>query len=222
VSRQQAEALSTVEALRGKYELLQSQFEQQFQHEQAKRESGHENAAKQFAGSAESTLKTISDFRDQAAEIVQIVGNIGVTGNYKNTAATESAQADTWRKVTLMFFVLAIVIGSIAVLNADVVSLPTTIGRMLFALIVAGVTLYTGRESARHRTNADRAKRLELELASLGPFIQGLDPAKQAELRAMLTDRYFGQEGEKHEMKSFIDPEKLVELLREAIKSIKK
>jgi hypothetical protein len=93
---------------------------------------------------------------------------------------------------------------------------------MLFAFLVLGVTVYTGKESARHRSNADRAKRVELELASLGPFVESLDKPKQDALREKLTSEYFGKEAEPHSTTPVIDPNSLVDLLKTAIGKLSK
>lgn len=87
-------------------------------------------------------------------------------------------------------------------------------------MAVALPALYTARESARHRTNADRARQRELELTTLGPFIELLPNDKKAEIRDRLTDRYFGGEVEPHEVHSPIDPERITKLV-EAIAKLK-
>ena len=53
---------------------------------------------------------------------------------------------------------------------------------------------YAIKESAKHRDAANRIQRIELELAALEPFISGLDEAKQKEIKANLTPKYFGLE----------------------------
>ena len=45
-------------------------------------------------------VETLKRHRDEAARIVQVVGDIGVTGNYQNIATKETKQADNWRPVS--------------------------------------------------------------------------------------------------------------------------
>jgi hypothetical protein len=108
-------------------------------------------------------------------------------------------------------------VGVWALATAHTVDWTLVIARMLFAFIVASVTLYTGRESARHRTNADHARRTELELASLGPYVDGLEPAQKNALRTKLAERYFGNPAEPHVAKSVLTAKEIVDLLRAAI-----
>src|SRR3546814_19055962 len=72
--------------------------------------------------------------------------------------------------------------------------------RRLYALAVASPAFYTARESARHRTNADRARQTELELASLGPFIELLKDDDKDAIRKSLISTYFGRHVDAHEV----------------------
>lgn len=62
--------------------------------------------------------------------------------------------------------------------------------RLLYALAIAAPAFYTARESARHRTNADRARQTELELASLGPFIELMEDKVKEEIRKSLIPTF--------------------------------
>lgn len=143
---------------------------------------------------ADTALQELEAKRQEAARIVQIVGNIGVTGNYQRIADRETSQANTWRWISLAVLVAAGTFGAYTLLEfaKDEVRWLTAIVRMLFAFVIASIALYTSRESARHRTNADLSRRRELELASLGPFIESLPDEAKGEIRKKLTDLYFG------------------------------
>lgn len=149
---------------------------------------------------ADDALEVLESKRDEAARIVQIVGNIGVTGNYQRIAEREGTKADNWRLISFIVLVAATVFGGYTLLefSKDELKWVTAIVRMLFAFVIASISLYTARESARHRSNADTARRRELELASLGPFIESLPKEMQEEIRKKLTDLYFGGETAPH------------------------
>ena len=138
--------------------------------------------------------------RTEAARIVGVVGNTGITGNYQKIAMSEAQQADSWRGITIGFFGVGVILAIVTFVtflehSADPFSV---VIRLLFALGITAPAWYTARESARHRTNADRARQTELELASLGPFIELLPEAKKEEIRAKMTDLYFGKGVETH------------------------
>lgn len=178
------------------------------------------------ADSAE-LLGTIEEQRVQAARIVQVVGNIGVTGNYQQIANKEASQANFWRWVTIVVFV-----GGITVAAATFVKFwsqpfsPETalsvVIRLLYAIAITAPAWYTARESARHRTNSDRARQTELELASIGPFIELLPEEKKVQIREQLTPLYFGRAVEAHTANNPLDAVAVKDMAVELAKVLKK
>lgn len=169
-------------------------------------------------------LKDLEAQKERAAQIVQVVGNIGVTGNYQRIANDEQALANTWRWITVGLFG-----GGIALAVATFVKhlfepiTPESVGsiaiRLLYALAIAAPAWYTARESARHRTNADRARQTELELASLGPFIELLPQDKKEAIREKMTAIYFGKDVTPHEATHPLDIKAVRDLVVEVLKA---
>ena len=151
-----------------------------------------------FSAAADTSLKDLADQQSKAARIVQVVGNIGVTGNYQQIANAEGSQANFWRWVTVAIFGTGISVAAatfIKFLDQPLSSenLWSVAIRLLYAIAITSPALYTARESARHRTNADRARQTELELASIGPFIELMPEDKKVAIRESLTASYFGK-----------------------------
>lgn len=215
VNTQKAEATTTVESLRSSYAGLEQTFKAEFKSLKDENTHNYQDSINQIEHVAGELVAALKVKLVEAEKIVQIVGNVGVTGNYQKMALDETTMANRWRTFTLGAFAVALSVGAFALFSAQDVSFEVSALRMLFAFVVASVTLYTGRESARHRTNADRAKRVELELASLGPFLISLPVEQQNELRTKLTDRYFGKDSEPHVFKSAIEPRELLDLIKD-------
>lgn len=168
----------------------------------------------------------LEEKRNQAARIVQVVGNIGATGNYQRIADNESRQANIWRRVTLGIFAVGICVAAATFvkfwgepLTAE--TAPAILIRLLYAIVITTPAWYSARESARHRSNADRARLTELELASIGPFIELLPEEKKIEIRVALTSFYFGRSTESHIVKNPFDPAILKDLIADAAKAVK-
>ena len=175
--------------------------------------------------SANQTILELNTLRDQAAQIVQIVGNIGVTGNYQRIAESEGKQANMWRWITIGIFALGIsaAIATFIKFWGQPLS-PDTLWsvaiRLLYAIAITAPAWYTARESARHRTNADRARQTELELASIGPFIELMPEEKKIEIKEALTKSYFGRSIPDHQVQSPVDAipfKEVVELVKAAV-----
>jgi hypothetical protein len=176
---------------------------------------------------ATSLIGGLEEQKNSAAKIVQVVGNIGVTGNYQRIANSEAAQANFWRWATVLFFVGGVTLACATFyrfwgepITAE--SIWAIAVRLLYAIVITTPTWYTASESARHRTNSDRARQTELELASLGPFIELLPPEKKISIREEMTKLYFGREVDAHTAKAPLEAKTLKEFAIELVKAIKK
>lgn len=93
--------------------------------------------------------------------------------------------------------------------------------RLIYAIVITAPAWYAAKESARHRSNADRARQTELELASLGPFIELMDREKKDQILEELTKRYFGNQVPAHTSEPPIDVQKLMKLAVDLVKAAK-
>lgn len=174
-----------------------------------------------------SLIRGLEEQKNNAAKIVQVVGNIGVTGNYQRIANSEATQANFWRWATVFFFAGGVTLAAATFYRfwgepITTESIWAIAVRLLYAIAITAPAWYTARESARHRTNSDKARQTELELASLGPFIELLPEEKQIAIREEMTKHYFGREVEAHTAKPPLDAATMKELVIELTKAFKK
>lgn len=172
-------------------------------------------------------LESLKTSQEQAAQIVQVVGNTGITGNYQKIANAEGKQANTWRWITIAFFASGIALAGATFWKFwhEPFSPETAwsvLIRLMYAVAITSPAWYTAKESARHRSNADRARQTELELASLGPFIELMPEEKKHQIREELTKRYFGNQTPEHTVESPISIQKLSDVAIELMKAAKK
>jgi hypothetical protein len=172
-------------------------------------------------------LESLNKSKEAAARIVQVVGNTGITGNYQKIAVTEGKQANFWRWVTVAFFIVGIGIAVVTFWKFlhEPFSPETAwsaLIRLVYAVAITAPAWYSAKESARHRTNADRARQTELELASLGPFIELMPEEKKNEIREELTKRYFGNQAQEHTAEPPISIQKLADIAAKLMKAAKR
>lgn len=172
-------------------------------------------------------LSDLEEQRSKAARIVQVVGNIGVTGNYQQIANSEALQANFWRWVTIAIFAAGISVAAATFIKFwnqpfSAENTWSVVIRLLYAIAITAPAWYTARESARHRTNSDRARQTELELASIGPFIELMPEEKKVEIRESLTKNYFGRPVEVHNVQPPMDIGNIKDLVVELVKAIRK
>lgn len=180
-----------------------------------------------FSLKASETLKELEEQRKNAARIVQVVGNIGVTGNYQQIADKEKSAANFWRWATVLIFAAGICVAAATFYKFwdQPFSTETTwsvVIRLLYAIAITAPAWYTARESARHRTNSDRARQTELELASIGPFIELMPAEKKIEILEALTKSYFGRTVEAHDVQSPMDVGNIKDFVLDIVKAVKK
>jgi hypothetical protein len=170
-------------------------------------------------------IMALTKSKEDARRIVQVVGNIGTTGNFQIIANQETKQANLWRWITIGLFGLGVAVAIVTFLKfLDAPATPEhawSAGiRLLYAIAITAPAWYAAKESARHRTNADNARQTELELASLGPFIELMPEDRKNSIRESLIEKYFGNGTKPHE----VNPAgtELKDFVIDAIKASKK
>lgn len=131
---------------------------------------------------------------EEANKIVNIIGNVGVTGNYQNIANENRTNANIWRWIAIFFMVLmsGLLVWSIIELgNADF-NLYKSLVRVIAAAVLTYPAIYAAKESTKHRNLETKNRNMELELASIGPFIEMLPEEKKQKIKEELVDKYFG------------------------------
>ena len=230
IEKHRSESESAVSEISSSYEHLAAQIQGKFEEKVQSWEADHASELENLQSKTTDLVEKISVKELEARKLVQSAGEVLITGSYQTTADSEGKLADTYRYVTIGLFVIGILIvlsnyiihlfnefGGVA--NSDTAWVIST--RFLTALVISLPAFYTARESARHRTNSDRARQRQLELTTLGPFIELLPEEAKTMIRDRLTDRYFGGTIEAHKVESPIDSEgiaKIVEGLAKAIK----
>ncbi|MBK6773183.1 MAG: hypothetical protein IPG78_13855 [Ignavibacteria bacterium] len=171
------------------FEEDRKQFKEQF-------ESDKENLKKIFD---ETTVSTKDEFDnasevlnsklEEAKKIVNIIGNIGVTGNYQKIANENGKAANIWRMISMTFMIIMsiLVIWSIYELSVAQYDVYKSLVRILAAAVLTYPAIYASRESSKHRNLETRNRTLELELASIGPFIEILPEETKQKIKRRLS-----------------------------------
>ncbi|MDC1285303.1 hypothetical protein N8Z33_01300 [Flavobacteriaceae bacterium] len=140
------------------------------------------------------TVEHINTKLDEAKKLVNVIGNVGVTGNYQNIANQHKTSANFWRFLAILFMtvlsgLLIFAIWDVSSANYDWIK---SLIRVIAAAALSYPATYAARESSKHRKLETINRKLELELASLTPFIEMLPEDKKREIKSKLVDKYFG------------------------------
>jgi hypothetical protein len=146
---------------------------------------------------AKKLVEEIDEKRKDAIELLHVIGNIGLTGNYKMEANSEKQSADVFRWISLAAMVLIVLgVGSTlwTALKPDALWQPVML-RIGITIALAIPAAYAARESERHRQLERHYRRMELELASVDTYLGKLPDNIKNDLKAKLADQFFGRTG---------------------------
>ena len=166
-------------------------------------------------------IKDLERKLNDANKLVNVIGNVGVTGNYQIIANEHKKTADNWRTIAIIFMCIlsGLLIFSIWKIGDIDYDWHKAIIRIIASAILIYPATYASRESGKHRKIENLNRKLELELSSINPFIEILDETKKQEIKAKLVEKYFGNnisldsDGDKNENISASMLETIVKLV---------
>ncbi|PMG27081.1 hypothetical protein BCU94_05850 [Shewanella sp. 10N.286.52.C2] len=168
---------------------------------------------------AQLVLDALEAKKLEASNLLQIIGNIGITGNYQNIANNEKKAADNWRKIALGLMIgMVLIIGiTIFISAADGFDWKLALFRVGAAFVLAVPAAYAAKESAKHRSLENHNRRSELELASLDPFLEKLPKETRDKVKEELTKKFFGLNSTEPKTEDPVSNEAIFDLLKTAI-----
>lgn len=204
------------------FEIDRKQFKDLFETYFNEHRAALENIGQSSNQKANEIILNLQEKEKEASKIVNIVGNIGVTGNYQNIANEHKKSADLFRAVALVFMVVmsGLLIFSILELSGEQFDPYKSLLRILAAAVLTYPAVYASRESTRHRNLETQNRNLELELAAIGPFIELLPEDQKQEIKADLVKKYFGRDSNVEKDKSESSDEVSVSALEKILKTI--
>lgn len=171
-------------------------------------------------------IKDLERKLNDATKLVNVIGNVGVTGNYQIIANEHKKTANNWRNIATIFMCIlsALLIYSIWKIGDINYDWHKAIIRIIASAILIYPAAYASRESGKHRKLENLNRKLELELSSISPFIEILDETKKQEVKAKLVEKYFGNNysTEEHDNKSELISANMLETIVKLVTSITK
>lgn len=183
---------------------------------------GNSEKLEELHASTDEKIEYIEKKRKDAERIVHLIGNIGITGNFRGAATREGRLANIFRIIALLCFLcmvgVILYMGFISLHEQFDIWLAVFRFAIGFAFLVPGV--YAARESSKHRRLENRNRKAELELASIDNYLDSLPKEKRDEIKSELSVKYFGGDGEDVEIDGEATTKSLIDLLSAAIKAL--
>lgn len=130
---------------------------------------------------------TMADYEAKSRKVLEAVGVNATATDFGAYAKDQKETADTWRKFAALVFVLAgvwFIASSLPWFTEGTQVWQSSLARLGVTAAVAGVGAYAARESSQHRRQERQAKRVQLVLTALEPFIVNLPEDDQNSIRA--------------------------------------
>jgi hypothetical protein len=172
--------------------------------------SNHQGAFEKFMKSSGSRRKTLEDefsnsakeivsklelYKTQAENLLQVIGNTGMTGGYQKVANDERDTARKWERIAvgamaalILFALYAFWLSTHSDFNWTLLG-----ARALVVIPLSVLAGYAAHEAHKHREVERRNRQMELELASINPYLAALPDTTQHDVKRLLAERFFAQ-----------------------------
>jgi predicted phage tail protein len=154
-----------------------------------------ETAAQAHAEQAAEIITDLEEQLTQAKHLVEMIGEVTMTGHYQRNASEQKKVADQLRWATIIVGVLAIVSAVVStvlgIMYRERVEFFDFFTHATVTVALGGLATFLASQSHRHRVREEEYRSLELELATLDPFLNSLDEEERQRIKTELAMRYF-------------------------------
>ncbi|RII28386.1 MAG: hypothetical protein CXR31_00370 [Geobacter sp.] len=180
-----------------------------------------ETLKKQFVDESTKLREEMLERKKEIEELVGVIGNLGVTSGYLNTANEAKGAVRIWQRVTVAAMVGLIVIAIVAFLPvvSGGFSWSSFAGRVFISLTFGILAAYAASQADKYQKVERQNRRLALELEAIGPFIAPLPKEKREEFRITIGERSFGHGDGAHGIPDAKSPATLVDVLLQSKES---
>lgn len=137
----------------------------------------------------------MKEMNKEAEKILGLMSMKGMAQGYQKIANDEGKKAFRWSmgSVASMLIVIGLAIGFI-LLHEGTITWTDIVSRLV--LTGVGITLFTycAKQATNYRTEERRNRKIELELASLDPYLKDMEDSEQKKVKESLVNKYFGVE----------------------------
>lgn len=219
-STHQASLQAAINDFNNKSEAQSKDFSSEFEAIKKSFSDQNKQFVEKLSKQASELVEILEVKKKEASDLVQIIGNIGITGNYQKIANQEKEAADTWR-----MYAIILMLGMVASVSATILlSIDTgfdwkiVVFRLMATVVLVIPAAYAARESSRHRNLENLNRKAELELASLDPYLEKLPEEKRHTIKESLTGKFFGLNSSQVQDEEHASVASLLEIIKLAVK----
>jgi hypothetical protein len=185
------------------------------------------NLETEFKNDTKAILDEMAERKNEAERVVGAITDTGMVGGYQRVANSEKRSALFWRTVAFLSLCLlvgfAVVLFKVTLSKDFEVTASLTFTRVFVALAVAVLAGYAARQADKHERVQRHHRKMELELASIAPYLHEFPDDEVRKIKTDLAMRMFAQqevEGVKESKKTTNSVLNLLEMALDSIKSL--
>jgi hypothetical protein len=156
---------------------------------------GFATLTKALTQTSEELLKELESDRAQSRKILGLTAEAGLIGGYQREANTKKLEARVWRLVAFGVFAgMGVVAWQVLVPVATgdkILNWEALISRTLLFAILGLTAAYAANEGSRASRTEEKNRRQELQLASVGPFIEELNDQERHAIKKAFVERMY-------------------------------
>ncbi|MHB8188643.1 MAG: hypothetical protein ACYDDU_21765 [Dermatophilaceae bacterium] len=156
----------------------------------ASEKAGIEQRARSL-GAAEEHLNSLAALEKQARDMVNVTARNTISTEYAQYARSQGWFATIWSVLAVAGAITGFIYVTSLLRNFDGVSAAEAIFKSTASAAILGAAGFMGREAAGHRREARDAKRTQLDLNAMEPFLANLSPEHAETLRRNIAERIF-------------------------------
>ncbi len=182
-----------------------------------------ETQSEEFTERAEEILTSMKEDQAEAEKVMEAIGTTGLTGGFKKAAGEEKEAADRWRKIAFgsIIAVIGVAVWTVVSAATGLADWFSLAKKIFLTGTISWLAAYAIKESNSHREREKRNKRLELQLASINPYLANLRPEAQEKIKDDLVKLLFREQDDLASSTDGSDGsisiDKLIELLQRVL-----
>lgn len=190
-----SEAASAIKTEEEKMEQLRSVYEENFNASIEDSKTELNRVSEDLNDKADSVISELEKLKEKAERLLHVIANTGMVGGYQRVANEERIVGRFWDGVSLLSlagmvgFAIYAFHGTFDDFNPGVF-----FARFGVVLTFAALAGYGARQADKHHKVERRNRRVELELASIDPFLAELPDDERNQVKAAVADRLFARE----------------------------
>jgi hypothetical protein len=145
------------------------------------------------AGKADEHVDRLKDLEKQSRKLIEATARNSISTEYGTHAKQQNRAATIWSVGAVLLAVSGLVALFVMVNGISGLTTPEAIWKTSVSALTLAIATYMGREASGHRKEARDAKRTQLDLNALEPFLANMDEKTAHDLREQFAKQIFGR-----------------------------